>query len=333
MGVNTVFIQGFCDRDGSGNIHSLYFQNGTLPVGMDFLSHVTNRIRIRGMEVFVWMPVLSYELPDKTLNDSLKVREFKDDKVDITTSWYRRLSPFDERSLEVVKSIYQDLSAYVRFDGILFQDDAYLTDNEDFHPSAINEFKRMYGLDLDPSILEDNHIRKQWVEMKTERIDWFIQELKNVVEKYRPFAKFARNIYSEAVLNHSSQEWFSQDFEEYLKNYDYTVIMAYPQMEGINGIRSTKKWFARLINRVNEYNANRKVIFKVQSYDWAKKIWIDEDVVVKELRFLLSSGVKHVGYYPDNVYENRPSVEEIVPIISSREFPRAWGNESVVENY
>ena len=52
-GVNTVFLQGFCDRDGSGNIGSLYYRNATLPVISDSLGHVTNRIRIRGMQVYI----------------------------------------------------------------------------------------------------------------------------------------------------------------------------------------------------------------------------------------------------------------------------------------
>lgn len=332
LGVNTVFIQGFCDSDGSGNIRSLYFYNKTLPVEMDFLSHVTNRIRIRGIEVYIWMPVLSYELPDKKLNDSLKVREFKGETISITSSWYRRLSPFDERSLEIVKSIYRDLSAHVRFDGIMFQDDAYLSDNEDFHPSALKEFRENYEITLSPDMLEDDGIRRQWVEIKTEKIDWFTQELKKIVKKYRPTAKFARNIYSEAVLNPASQEWFSQDFEAFLKNYDYTVIMAYPQMEEVGGMRSTKKWFSSLISRVNEFDGNNKVIFKIQSYDWANDVWIDEDILTEEMKYLLSSGVKHVGYYPDNVYENRPNLEGIVSIISAREFPRAWKDESIVKS-
>lgn len=331
LGVNTVFIQGFCDSDGLGNIRSLYFYNETLPVEMDFLSHVTNRIRIRGIEVYIWIPVLSYELPNKKLNDSLKVREFKDETISITSSWYRRLSPFDERSLETVKSIYRDLAAHVRFDGIMFQDDAYLSDNEDFHSSALNEFRENYEIALSPDMLEDDEIRRQWVEMKTKKIDWFTQELKEVVKKYRPIAKFARNIYSEAVLNPSSQEWFSQEFEAFLKSYDYTVIMAYPQMEEVGGMRSTKKWFTRLINRVNTFEGNNKVIFKIQSYDWASDGWIDGDIFTEEIKYLLSSGVKHVGYYPDNVYENKPDLEEIVSIISAREFPKAWKDESLVK--
>jgi len=99
LGVNTVILQAFCDRNGTGNISSVYFSNNALPVEMDFLSHAVNRIRVRGMKVFVWMPVLSFELPDKVLNESLKVKEFKDNQIKITSSWYRRLSPFGGKSL------------------------------------------------------------------------------------------------------------------------------------------------------------------------------------------------------------------------------------------
>jgi len=331
LGVNTVFLQGYCDRYGSGNIRSLYFNSRTLPVEFDFLSHVANRIRIRGIEVYIWMPVLSYELPDATLNESLMVRECKDEEISITTSWYRRLSPFDERSLKIVRSIYRDLSAHVRFSGILFQDDAYLTDEEDFHPAAFKEFKEQYGIDVSPHMLKDDQIKRQWIEMKTTKVSWFTQELKEVIKKYRPMAKIARNIYSEVVLNPSAQEWFSQDFETFLHNYDYTVIMAYPQMEGVGGMRATRAWFTKLVDRVSMYNSINRVIFKIQSYDWSQKFWIDDDVLVKELKCLLSLGVKHVGYYPDNVFEDRPRIEEVVSTISAREYPRKWQDESLVE--
>ncbi|MDY6843065.1 MAG: poly-beta-1,6-N-acetyl-D-glucosamine N-deacetylase PgaB [Thermodesulfobacteriota bacterium] len=324
LGVNTVFLQGFSDTDGSGNIRSLYFANETLPVELDFLSHAANRIRIRGMQVFIWMPVLSFELVDEILNEELKVKEFTNSSVCTTTSWYRRLTPFDERSLDVVLSIYKDLASRVRFNGILFQDDAYLTDNEDYHPAARKAFKRAFHEDLNPQILENDHIRHQWVHMKTEKVDNFIEALKRVVRRYRPTAQFARNIYSEVVLNPSAQEWFCQDLEAFLERYEYTVIMAYPQMEGVYGLGNIKKWFTRLINRVEEYPSSGKIIFKTQACDWSKHSWLSGNTIREELQFLLASGIKHIGYYPDNVFEDKPELKEITSIISAREFPRAW---------
>ena len=146
MGVNTVFLQGFCDVEGTGNVRSLYFRNSVLPVEMDFLGHAVNRIQLREIKVYVWMPVLSFELPDKALNEELKVREWKNGKLGVTGSWYRRLTPFDTRSLEKARTIFRDLAAIVHLDGILIQDDAYLADEEDFHPAAVEAFRRRYGV-------------------------------------------------------------------------------------------------------------------------------------------------------------------------------------------
>lgn len=323
-GVNTVILQAFCDRDATGNIASVYFANDTLPVMEDFLSHAVNRIRIREMQVYVWMPVLGYKLPDAALNDALKVQELKNGRLQPTTSWYQRLSPFDPRTRTIVQALYRDLAANTRFDGILFQDDAYLTDFEDFHPAALRAFKERFGPGADPMALESAEIRQKWTLLKTETLDTFVNELTGVVRIYRPLAKIARNIYSVVLLNPYAPEWFSQNFDNYLSNYDYTVIMAYPQMEGIHRMYNIKKWFADLIARVNQSNAMEKVIFKLQTYDWARQEWIDEETLLKEFRFLVSSGVKHTGYYPDNVFENKPDMDQIAPMVSTRTIPRSW---------
>ncbi|MBU3947337.1 MAG: poly-beta-1,6-N-acetyl-D-glucosamine N-deacetylase PgaB [Proteobacteria bacterium] len=324
LGVDTVILQAFCDRKGTGNISSVYFSNNALPVEMDFLSHAVNRIRIRGMKVYVWMPVLSYELPDKVLNESLKVKEFRDNQIKSTSSWYRRLSPFEEKNLTFVKSLYRDLAANVRFDGILFQDDAYLTDLEDFHPSALKVFKKRYGVELGQDNLKDDQIRQQWTQLKTDTIDTFIRQLMVTVKEYRPLVETARNIYSIVLLNPDAREWFCQDFESYLKQYDYTVIMAYPQMEGLQDFGAIKSWLAELISRVDKHHALDKVIFKVQSYDWKNNRPVNDAILTKELRFLVSSGGKNLAYYPDNVFQNQPKMECMSSIISTRTLPREW---------
>lgn len=332
-GVNTVYLQGFCDRDGSGNIGSLYYYNRTLPVVSDFLGHVTNRIRIRGMEVYIWMPVLSYELPDRALNESLKVRELTDAGSTITTSWYRRLSPFDRRSLDIVASLYRDLASHVRFDGILFQDDAYLSDSEDYHPAAQDFLKGLYGKDFDGRSLKEDRFKREWAQIKTATVNRFVEALQAEVRYFRPEAKFARNIYSEAVVNPSSPEWLGQNFDDYVKHYDYTVIMAYPRMEKVDGMKNIKRWFSAMVDEATERQALDKMVFKVQSFDWSKGVWIPEKELMKELRYLLSRGVSHIAYYPDNVFENRPRIEEMVPVISAREFPESWNDKPFVESY
>lgn len=322
IGVNTVFLQGFADRDGSGNIRRLYFANRVLPVEMDFLSHAVNRLRVQGIKVFVWMPVLSYELPDPQMNKQLKVREFKDGQHRVTTSWYQRLSPFAPQTINIVGEIYRHLAAQVNFDGILFQDDAYLNDFEDFHPAALERFNTRYGLKIYPGPVGDKPWRWQWQEFKTKALKDFIDHLTAIVKRYRPRVKIARNIYSGPVLNSTSEEWFAQNFSDYLKTYDYTVIMAYANMEKVT---NRHRWFAELVERAKIFHALDKVVFKVQSYDWQNKAWLKGEKLSADLRVLMSQGARHIAYYPDDVYLDKPEKEEISLTISGREdMPVKW---------
>ena len=262
LGVNTVFVQGYCDTEGTGTVKSLYFANSVLPVKMDFLSHAVNRMRSMGIQVFVWMPALAYELPDRAKNDALGVKEEKRGIIGPTTDSYKRLTPFDPRSLEISRRIFRDLAANVNFEGILFQDDVFLTDHEDFNPSAVAAFQKAYGTELTPAIVNNDELKPKWIQLKTDTLNNYVNELIKTVHVYRPTAKIARNIYSEAVTKPASQEWFAQNFESYLQNYDYTVIMVYSRMEKIGSPRKVHKWMDELMDRVNRYNGNNKVIFK-----------------------------------------------------------------------
>jgi biofilm PGA synthesis lipoprotein PgaB len=322
LGVNTVIVQAFCDREGSGNVKSLYYHNTVLPVEMDFLAHAVNRIKGRGMQAFVWMPSLSFVLPDRKTNEELQVRALKNGHIRIAASSYRRLSPFAERSLAISQAIFRDLAAYVDFDGVLFQDDAYLTDEEDFHPAAAATFKKIFGRELSASSISDDSLKIKWRSLKTETINRFIEKLAKTIRTYRPSAKIARNIYSEAVNNPKSQDWFSQNLESYLRSYDYTVVMDYSHMEKIGSRARAKKWMKNLFDRVKKYNGTDKVIFKVQAFDWEKDRWIDEATIKEELTHFLALGARHIAYYPDGVVEDKPRRDAIASIISGQEFVR-----------
>ena len=335
MGVNTVFLQGFSDRDASGNVKSLYFANSVLPVDLDFLSHAVNRIRSREMKVFVWMPALAYELPETALNEELKVREWKGDRPGVTSSWYRRLSPFDPRSLEATRKIFADLAARVQFDGILIQDDAYLAETEDFHPAAIEAFRRRHGVSPDPQALKaDEALGAKWAAFKTEALDRHVDELVRTVRVYRPGAAVGRNLYSSVVTNPEATRWFAQDLRRYLERYDYTVVMAYAAMEGRKDRRA---WYRGLFQSAGGEKAADRLVFKVQAYDWKTGTWLGDAALKDDLTFLLALGVRHVAYYPDNVYLNRPDADTIASILSARdevkrtESPPAMAPEGALE--
>jgi biofilm PGA synthesis lipoprotein PgaB len=222
--------------------------------------------------------------------------------------------------LTPVKALYRDLAARVYLDGILFQDDLYLTDEEDFHPAALEAFREKYGFEPAPERLEEKAVRENWTSFKAEALNRFTEEIMATVRRYRPAAAFARNLYSSVVLNPEARDWFSQSLDAFLRLYDYAVVMAYPQMEEIRGQRAVRQWLEKLVGRVQEAGALGKTVFKVQSYDWARKSWVANDLLEKEVRRLLASGAQHVAYYPDNVFEARPPAK-IGAAVSARRLP------------
>jgi poly-beta-1,6-N-acetyl-D-glucosamine N-deacetylase len=320
LGVNTVFLQAYGDQEGTGNIKSVYFPNRVLPVAMDFLSHAVNRIRAREIKVFVWMPALSFQVPDKAAKEGLYVQEYKHGRLGRTTSWYNRLSPFDPESLKISSQIFQDLASHVHFDGLLFQDDAYLTDEEDMHPAALSGFKARYGVSPSPPDLAAGRtLQGEWVAFKTQALSDYLAHLTKIVKNYRPEALIARNICSEVITNPEARTWFAQDLDDYLQRYDFTVIMAYTRMEGIKGWRRQKKWFDSLLQPVLSRGAREKVIFKTQAYDWKNRQWLADDLMVRQLTYLLANGARHVAYYPDDVFADKPSAKVLAPIISGQD--------------
>ena len=51
--------------------------------------------------------------------------------------------------------------------------------------------------------------------------------------------------------------------------------------------------------------ARDKVIFKLQSFDWATDKWIKKRELVSHVKALRSAGALHIGYYPASILEDR----------------------------
>lgn len=319
MRVNTVFLQAFADPEGTGNIKSVYFPNRILPVKADIFSYIVHQISIREIQVYAWMPTLSIELPDKKLNESLRVKAYSNGKIKLSNSWYNRLSPFSAKTLEKLRMIYEDLASNSQIDGVLFQDDAYLNDFEDFHPDAAEAFKNKFNKPLSPELLKsDAELSRKWTSLKTEVLIAFLQELKKAVKYWRPEAKFTRNIYAEAVLDPDSEEWFAQNYTDFLRNYDFVTIMAYPHMEKA---KSPLKWLNSLVQSVKRHNGLNKTIFKIQTYDWDKKEWINDTLLNSQMRTILKNGGLHLAYYPDDYTINKPMLDKIKLEMSTKTYP------------
>uniref|UniRef100_UPI00258FDF81 poly-beta-1,6-N-acetyl-D-glucosamine N-deacetylase PgaB n=1 Tax=uncultured Haemophilus sp. TaxID=237779 RepID=UPI00258FDF81 len=127
-GVTTVYLQAFSDPDGDGVADALYFPNKYLPVRDDIFGRIAWQLQTRaGVQVYAWMPVLAFDLR-KGVKEAEYVIDSRTGKT--STKAYLRLSPYNKQNVEIIKSIYNDLSFYAKFNGILFHDDAFLTDFE-----------------------------------------------------------------------------------------------------------------------------------------------------------------------------------------------------------
>lgn len=125
-GATTVYLQAFSDPDGDGVADALYFPNKYLPVRDDIFGRIAWQLQTRaGVQVYAWMPVLAFDLR-KSVKEAEYVIDSRTGKP--STTAYLRLSPYNNQNVEIIKSIYNDLSFHAKFNGILFHDDAFLTD-------------------------------------------------------------------------------------------------------------------------------------------------------------------------------------------------------------
>ena len=122
------------------------------------------------------------------------------------------------------------------------------------------------------------------------------------------------------MLNTNAETWFAQNWEDYLEKYDYAVVMAYPRMEKA---KNDKKWLRNLARTALQHkDAYPKAIFKLQTYDWDAKTWVDSDALLDEMRAVLASGVRNLAYYPDNVWDDAPRLNTVRLEMSTRTTPK-----------
>lgn len=317
--VSAVYLQAFCDEDGDGNVCSVYFPNRVLPMRADLFSRVVHQLSIREIEVYAWMPMLSIVLPNEDENKSLRVKEFRNGEKRLSSSWYQRLSPFSPEARRKLVMLYEDMAINARIAGVVFQDDGYLNDFEDFHPAACEEYRKISGNDNIPYQELSPEQKRRWTRLKTKTLIELSEKLKKAVFRYRPDALFVRTLYAPVLMEPESEEWFAQNYADSLKAYDYVMIMAYPKMEKV---KHPVRWLKKLVQEAKKYRSGlQKTIFKVQTYDWDKERWINTKTVDKWLRVLVASDSWHVGYYPDNYTENKPDGSIIRMMMSVEDFP------------
>lgn len=323
--INTVFLQAFADPKGDGLAASLYFPNRHLPMRADLFNRAVWQLKTRArVKVYAWMPVLSFNPPPGLAQVTRLDPQAPGAAPRPDPQQYRRLSPFDPKARAFITGLYEDLARSAPIDGILFHDDALLSDFEDASPPALAAY-RQAGLPASiPALRADPAILRRWTRFKSRALIDFTLALAEDARAIRgPQIMTARNIYAEPVLNPDSEAWFAQNLDDFLQAYDWTVPMTMPLMEGVPASRSSA-WIRQVVAAVaRRPGALDRTIFELQSRDWnlPRQPAVDSRVLSAWMRELLRTGARNFGYYPDDFVLDRPALTTIRPAISNAWYP------------
>lgn len=305
-------------------MRELYFPNRWLPMKADLFNRVSWQLSSRtGVAVYAWMPVLAFELG----SDVPRVQRLdpQSGQLSVDDKQYRRLSPFSPVARQRIGEIYEDLAAHATFKGILFHDDALLSDFEDAGPEAVAAYRQAGFADSVAAIRQDPQAMARWTRFKSRALIDFTQSLAERVRAIRgPQVQTARNIYAMPVLDPASEAWFGQNLADFLQAYDWVAPMAMPLMENVPRADSGR-WLDQLVGKVAAYpGALDKTVFELQAVDWRKerRISLDDGQLLAEwMRRLQRNGAQSFGYYPDNFLDDRPKLDAVRPVLSSAWFP------------
>ena len=92
--------------------------------------------------------------------------------------------------------------------------------------------------------------------------------------------------------------------------------MAMPYMEKAN---DPSAFLANLVGIVKEkLHGLDRVLFEIQSTDWNTHQDLDSDQMAEQLRRLYHLGVRHTGYYPDNLHRGTPDPAVLRPVFQAQ---------------
>lgn len=325
MKVTHVFLQAFADPDGDGTIKALYFPNRWLPMRADLFNFLSWQLQTRaGVTVYAWMPVLSFDL-DPTI-PRVTTWDPHTGKTAVDGKQYRRLSPWSPEARRRITEIYQDLARYGAFSGVLYHDDALLSDFEDAGPAAMAAYHEAGFRGDIGDIRHDPQQFQRWTRYKSRYLIDFTNRLTRAVRDIRgPQVKTARNIFAMPILDPASEAWYGQNLDDFLNTYDWTAPMAMPLMENVP-LKQSNAWLDKLVTSVGTRpGALEKTLFELQARDW-REGEDHQEISGKQLAEwmfqLQMSGAAHFGYYPDNFINGTPDMSQVRPAFSPDWYPK-----------
>ena len=219
---------------------------------------------------------------------------------------YIRLSPFEQKNLDIIVDIYRDFIQHNPVDGVLYHDDVTLSDYEDSSALA-HKYYQQWG--FSHRIFKDLRHPEQarLAKYKTAYLDQLAAGITQVLKQYQPNLLVARNMYAPVVTQPQSEQWFAQSMPSTYRYYDYNAIMAMPYMEQS---KDHKKFYLDLIQHAKKYDPNLdRTIFELQTVNWRNQQKISTQELQHTIQLLEQHGVKHIGYYPDDFVAQHPQVK------------------------
>ncbi|MGE5188840.1 MAG: poly-beta-1,6-N-acetyl-D-glucosamine N-deacetylase PgaB, partial [Gemmatimonadota bacterium] len=266
IGATHAVLQACPDPDGNGFFRQAWFMNHQVPVKADIWSMVAAKLSHAG--VAVWIRAPSMNLPwawEKRPDWRIPFRRGPGEKG--PDPWYFRVSPDIPGARRAAVDFLADIAVYLPIQGVLFDDDAYMLGGESLAGSGASS-----------------------PDAKSEAMRALVEELKAAVLAWRPQCRFARNIYAPAAERDGIHPDFSQDFGQFLRDYDLTVVMAYARMEGHGkdagdwavalGRRATARW----IPPPGQERWAPPVMLKFQAYDWSDESWVPGEELAAMVR-------------------------------------------------
>ncbi|WP_168787561.1 poly-beta-1,6-N-acetyl-D-glucosamine N-deacetylase PgaB [Paraburkholderia aromaticivorans] len=313
----SVYLQAYSDPDNTGVARAMYFPNRHLPMRADLFNRTAWQLITRaGVQVYARMPLLAFEVPPLHPASGRLVKVAAGSPDAALTARMPRLSPFDPVARAVIQDLYDDLTRYASFNGVVFGADATLNAYEDTSAPALAVY-RSWGLPADiAQIHASDELMQRWAAGKTAYLNAFTNQLADHVRAYQGGGNvlIARTLPAEAVFDANAERNFSQSLASSLTNYDFVALVAAP---GTTGERPDDAWLDWLTKAVRKQpGALAKTVFELPAVNAETRRPVEAGVLRAQMKRLNAAGVVHLGYGPDDFIANRPDTTVLRDVMS-----------------
>ncbi|MFD1561866.1 poly-beta-1,6-N-acetyl-D-glucosamine N-deacetylase PgaB [Paraburkholderia silviterrae] len=317
---SSVYLQAFSDPSRSGLARALYFPNRHLPMRSDLFCRAAWQLNTRAsVEVYAWMPVLAFAVPEK-LNGRVEfVTAAAGSTLPPGASGVRRLSPFDPAARAYVRDLYEDLGKYSAFNGVLFGEDATLSDFEDDGRHARQTYAS-WGLPGNVEQIRANpEMMKRWGAQKTRYLLDFTKELRQIVldSQNSDEVLTVRTIFPDVLLDPGNEARYAQNYPTFVSAYDFVGLLAMPSRQGITSVDSWLDKLGRVVQAVPD--GPRRTVFLLEATDSQTGDSVPTTRLTDQMRHLREEGMVSYGYYPDNFAHDLPNAVALTDVMSTRQ--------------